>query len=176
MGKNKKSKLVYNDLALDSKEELAFMYWLEEAMEHNLVSKYTYQPCEYILFEKESSLLKSHIYTPDFSVCFTSKFLELHIAYGWSKIFKIVNIDKENIIDIKGTFNQNSGDRIFSINQKWIYQIYKVYVHKIIPEKLFSVTWCPQKCRLTAVKKQVIEKYKDLKNINEIVKNVVQSR
>jgi hypothetical protein len=185
MGKNKKSKIVYNGLELDSKEELDFIYWLEEATEHNLVSKYSYQPCEYSLFDKEVliqeqmkkdkicnkefTLLNSHIYTPDFSVCFTLKFKELCAVHGWNKVFKILDIDAENIIDVKGMFNQSGGDRVFAINQKWVYQKYHVFIHKIIPEKLFNATWCPQKCRLTVVKKQVIEKYKDLKNITEIL-------
>lgn len=187
MGKNKKSKITFENLELDSKEELLFIHWLNEAKENNLISEYKYQPEEYVLsdkvtlvkqiekkkklVDKEVTILNKHIYTPDFCVKPTEKFYELYYKFGWDKIFKRIEInDGYLIIDIKGSFNQAGGDRVFSINQKWIYQKYGIYITKIVPDDLFELTWCPELCRLTPVKKQPIEKYKDFKKLSSILK------
>ena len=103
MGKNKRSKIIYNGLELDSTEELQFVYWLDEAKDAGLISTYVYQPCIYKLFEnvigknvnnKEIIIIKEHIYTPDFSILFTKKFYDLYGPNKWNKIFK-------NLDDIK---------------------------------------------------------------------------
>ena len=74
------------------------------------------------------------------------------------------------IIDIKGSFNRHGGDREFSINQKWVFYKYGDYVNKVIPEKLFKSTWCPQGARLTEKTKQVKIKYSKCKTIEEFLK------
>lgn len=186
MGKNKKSKIVYEDLELDSKEELEFIYWLNEGKDAGLIKSYIYQPPEYLLFDKivvtkrlkkgkkevdkEVTLLNSHIYSPDFNIFFSDKFLELCKNNEWNKIFKVLENDKPLICDIKGSFSRNGGDRSFSINQKWMYQKYGIYINKIVPADLFKITWVPELARLTPKKKQIVEKYKNIKSLNEILK------
>lgn len=186
MGKNKKSIIVYNGLELDSKEENEFIYWLDEAKEYGLIADYKYQPQEYSLsnkevifrkvlkgkkiIEKEYTLLNPHIYTPDFSIMFTKMFYDLYEKYEWNKIFKYTNLGEPLVIDIKGGFSRNGGDRTFSINQKWVYHLYKIYIQKIVPQDLFKKTWCPELAKLTPKKKQVVEKYKNLKSIKDIIK------
>lgn len=188
MGKNKKSEIVYNDLKLDSNEELQFIYWLDECKQHNLVLEYIYQPIEFNLssnivltkkvqkskkiVDKEYTLLNKHIYTPDFLIKFSQYFINLIQKNNWSKIFKYIPETNELYCDIKGTFNQGGGDRVFSINQKWVYQIHNIYVQKIVPQDLFKLTFCPQLARLTPKKKQVVEKYKNFKNITDIIKEI----
>jgi hypothetical protein len=180
MGKNKRSKIVYNGLELDSTEELQFIYWLDEAKEAGLIEYYRYQPVVYNLFEdvigknvkgKELIIVKAHIYTPDFAVKFTDKFYKMYIPMNWFKVFKNIDIKpNEMIIDIKGTFSRNGGDRVFSINQKWVYQKYGIYIHKIIPFNLFKLTWCPKLAKLTPKKQLIVEKYKNLLEIKDILK------
>lgn len=188
MGKNKRSDIVYNGMEFDSKEELQFYYWLEEALANNLVKAFTYQPSEFYLSdkltinrtveskkgkikEKEFSLLQPHIYTADFKIIFTDTFLNQIKNTDAEKYFKyILTTNMDVFFDIKGSFNRNGGDRVFSVNQKWVYQKYNIFIYKIVPEELFKITWCPEKCRLTDKKKLVIEKFKDLKNISEFLK------
>ena len=180
MGKNKRSKIVYNGLELDSTEELQFVYWLDEAKKEGLIEYYKYQPISYNLFDdvlgknangREITIIKSHIYSPDFAIVFTKKFFGLYASNKWYKIFKnIEDYKKEIIIDIKGTFSRNGGDRVFSINQKWVYQKYNIYVHKVIPFNLFKTTWCPKLAKLTPKKQLVVEKLKNLKEIEDILK------
>jgi len=182
MGKNKKSTIEYNNVKLDSNEELLFVYWLDEAIEAGLIESYKYQPVVYTLFDdikgkninnKDIILIKSHIYTPDFLIRFTDKFYNLYTTNKWYKIFKnIDNIKGDVIIDIKGTFSRNGGDRVFSINQKWVYQKYNVYIHKIVPYNLFKITWCPKLAKITPKKQLPIEKFKNLKSINDVLKGI----
>jgi len=186
MGKNKKSKIVYKDSELDSKEELEFIYWLNECKDAGLIENYIYQPEEYLLFDKivvvkrvkkgkkeidkDVTLLSAHIYSPDFSIKFTEKFNELYLKNDWNKFFKFFNVNEQFICDIKGSFSRNGGDRSFSINQKWVYQKYGIYINKIVPVDLFKTTWVPELARFTPKKKQIVEKYKNLKLLNEILK------
>jgi hypothetical protein len=185
MGKNKRSEIVYNGVELDSVEELQFYYWLEEAKNNNLIKDFTYQPKEFVLFEKvsfvksikkgkkvvnkEQTLLNPHIYTPDFCITFTDLFYELCEKNSWNKLFKHIDIQSEVICDIKGGFSRNGGDRTFSINQKWVYQKYEKYITKIVPKDLFKLTWCPELAKLTPKKKQIVEKYKDFRSITQIL-------
>lgn len=182
MGKNKKSTIVYNGLELDSNEELQFMYWIDEAIATGLIYSYKYQPIVYTLFNnvigknsnnKDIIIIKEHIYTPDFEIIFTKKFFDLYILNKWYKVFKYLDdINKEVLIDIKGTFSRNGGDRVFSINQKWVYQKYNTYIHKVVPFNLFKITWCPRLAKLTPKKGLIVEKYKNLKTIDDVVKGI----
>jgi len=38
-----------------------------------------------------------------------------------------------SVVDVKGSYSQNDAWRRFSIDQKWVYQKFGVYVNKIIP-------------------------------------------
>ena len=197
MGKNKKSKIAeYSGITFDSNEELIFFYWLEEAIYRGFIKYYVYQPDSYILsddifkvvlvikkkkIKKEiitslemvnKKIINGHIYSPDFKIEFSDLFLDYYknkFYSSWSSVFK--NIDDLGIciIDIKGTFARNGGERSFSINQKWVYQKYGVYINKIVPVDLFKNLWCPEKARYSPKKKLVVEKFKNFKNINDIL-------
>lgn len=182
MGKNKKSTIKYKNISLDSTEELQFIYWLDEGIDAGLIKSYKYQPTVFNLFENviaknandnDIIFIKEHIYTPDFSIVFTKSFLELYNKNKWYKSFKnIKNINDEIIVDVKGTFSRNGGDRVFSINQKWVYQKYNVYIHKIIPFNLFKNTWCPKLAKMTPKKGLIVKKYSQLKEITDILKGI----
>jgi len=151
MGKNKKSKIVYNNIALDSLEEYQFFCWLEEAKELNVVYAFEYQPDEFLLTnkktyipiynnpkQKEKHLFREHIYTADFKIQFNAAHGEI-----LSKVFKIdasmlINETITVYVDIKGSFNRNGGDRLFSIHQKLVYEKYGVLVQKIVPKEVFK--------------------------------------
>jgi len=133
----------------DSTEEWWFYLWLLDAESLGYVKGVTYQPQSFQLaplveihYKKKlktkvkdmtKTLLQPHIYTADF-----------HLEYVSPEFQKyFVKSEHGYWIDVKGTFNPHGGDRIFSIHQKWVYSIYKVYVNKIVPEKLFPKTWAP---------------------------------
>jgi hypothetical protein len=160
-----KKKWFYNDMQLDSEEELQFAEWLNEATEHGYVSKWEYHPYEFTLsgkitYRKEQqlktkvrytnpTLLQPHIYTPDFSIWFTEKFLEKF------NILPLCEADTVYTIDIKGTFGRFNDSRLFSINQKWVYEKHQVYIHKLIPVKFFQQTFVPKAIAFKKNRKQL---------------------
>ena len=112
----------------------------------------------------QKHLLHPHKYTADFYFTLTMKGERLNIPF-------IINENTGGaVIDVKGAFNQHGGDREFSINQKWTYEKYGVFVNKVIPEKLFKSTWCPQGARLTSKTRQIKKKYAKCKTIEEFLK------
>ena len=151
MGKNKRSKLKFEDIEIDSQEEWHFFQWLKEAKELGIVKDYIYQPDEFLLTnkktyipiynnpkQKEKHLFREHIYTADFKIQFNAAYGEI-----LSKVFKIdasmlINETITVYVDIKGSFNQNGGDRLFSIHQKLVYEKYGVLVQKIVPKEVFK--------------------------------------
>jgi len=175
----KKQKPTYKGVEYDSKEEIEFFMWIEEGIEAGLIMpKVVYQPESYELSPKqtkkvlkqlktkvkevEKHLLHPHKYTADFNFWFTEK--------GKGKVDLIESEEDMIIVDVKGAFNQHGGDREFSINAKWVYEKYGVFVNKVIPEKLFKSTWCPQGARLTSKTMQIKKKYAKCKTIEEFLK------
>lgn len=164
MGKNKKSKLNYNGIAVDSVEEWQFFCWLDEAKDLGIVIDYTYQPDEFLLVEKqyytpvynnpkqkEKLLFREHIYTADFKIVFNRAYGEI-----LSSVFKIADsmVDKTTNsitvwLDIKGSFNNFAGDRVFSVHQKIMQEKFNVCIHKIVPKEVFKSLGIPLACLKT---------------------------
>jgi len=176
----KKQKPTYKGVEYDSQEEIEIAMWIEEAIEAGLIMpKVVYQPEAYKLSARkhcyetielktktkivEKFLLHPHVYTPDFQLTITD-LGKAHLG----KIF--MYHDNHIVVDVKGAFNQNGGDREFSINQKWVYEKYGVFVNKVIPEKLFKSTWVPDGARLTSKTRQIKKKYAKCKTIEEFLK------
>ena len=171
-------KTEYNGIEFDSMEEVEFYMWIQEACDNGLIIGYKYQPDSFELSTKkvkcvtkrmktktkkiEKHLLHPHKYTADFGVLFTIKGIECEFPFTLAS-------DGEATIDIKGSFNQHGGDREFSINQKWVYEKFGVYVNKVVPEKLFKATWCPKEARLTPKTKQIKKKYAKCRTIEEFL-------
>ena len=45
-------------------------------------------------------------------------------------------------IDCKGCFNQNA--RSFSVDRKWVWSKFKVFVCEVVPKKFFAKFGCPK--------------------------------
>lgn len=184
-------KIKNEEIVLDSKEELEFYEWCIEGYNNGLLN-YIYHPQTFILSEEfrydkivklknkekivNKKLLGEHVYTPDFLIELNDKFCEL---FADSKMFMTIEKDINKFkefplkcyIDIKGSFQRFDGARSFSINQKWMWSKYSIYINKIVPEKLFKETWVPYNATLTPKTKQIREKYKDLRLITDILKS-----
>lgn len=150
----------------DSNEELYFSWWLDELKSKGVILHWTYQPKKFTLFEpvvipyekvlktktniEECTLMQGHEYTADFLIYWHKKaYKKLHypifeISNRPIKSYPFVsNIKKEtdiymSVVDVKGSFNQNDAWRRFSIDQKWVYQKYGIYVNKIVPHPSVS--------------------------------------
>ena len=178
-GKNKRRTIEYDGYEFDSDEEKEFYIWLLDAVLHGLVEpEWTYQPRTFILFDKETypverqmktkvktierHLLHGHEYEPDFLIRFTPKMIELinssddPCEFGG---FKMIQAGKDVWIDIKGTHNRTK--RSFSIDQKWVYNHFGIFVNEVVPKNLFKATWCPESLRWTPKKKDPRKHYHD---------------
>ena len=154
----------------DSQEELYFSWYLDELKEVGYIENYEAQPESYVLSEPAfyeydkrlktktktvvKKLIREHIYTADFRIAWAEKarglfFNKLIDRVDLSKIPFVSNYYFTSTIEIKPTFDQNNMTRLFTINQKWMYQKQGVYVQKIVPVKLFSETFTPKRYLLT---------------------------
>jgi len=176
--------------SFDSKEEWYFSLWLNELNRRGLIEDSKYHPKSFILSDsvqipyikqlktkvktEEAHLFGSHEYQADWIIYWNSKLTG--ILYSDSSVpgrsptdFPfIANWSKSrrsffSVIDVKGTFNQNDAYRRFSIDQKWVYQKFGIYVQKIIPmptnkespkpkSALFLTTFMPARATLTDIK------------------------
>lgn len=188
MGKNRRSTVVVDDyvygkekVEVDSAEEYYVYCWIMEAYRLGIVEEYEYQPVSFKLTEKakyvpafgnpkqkEKHLLADHEYTADFKIVFNR-----HYGEKLSDYFKIpleaidANGDAVVWIDVKGGFLRNNSGRSFSINQKLVYNKYKIFVQKVIPEDLFKVLGCPKCLFITQKTKKPSKKFSIFKTIEE---------
>lgn len=126
--------------------------------------------------KKSKTLLRGHSYTPDFKITLTDKFVSLFPdsipkLLIPSNIYKsdISNINAEVFIDVKGQFNLHGGDRVFSINQKWVYQQTGIFINKVVPLDLFTYTFVPVNEQYSKKKHIFREKYINCKPLSDIL-------
>ncbi len=174
----------------DSKEERYFYWWAQELIRFDIITYFRYQPKGFKLFKGTTitykhktvrkrkiqtvDLLKGHEYTADFLIYWNPKVRDILFFpwneegnYSFKKYPFIANYSKAkdcyfSVIDVKGTYNQNDAWRRFSIDQKWVFQNFGVFVQKIITHPainkkgklipanaLFPNTFIPERFLLT---------------------------
>jgi hypothetical protein len=143
-----------------SKHEEYFYWWLLELIDREIISEANYEPHSYLLSEKlvmfsdkkkPKILLQEHKYTPDFTFKIVEKYSQILEKMGFIKNSE----DNSVIIEIKPKFNMNNMNRLFSVNQKWVWSKYGIFVQKIVVDDLFEETFVP---------KRYIKTDKNLKN------------
>ena len=167
----------------DSPEEFEFDSWCREAGQAGFLAEFTYHPDPFKLSERaaikvlkkmktkvkeaEKFLLHPHEYTPDFKLSFDI------IRWGdmapmFEKAEVIAANDGYVYIDIKPVFSRFHDAKSFSINQKWVYAKYGVYVNKIVPKQWFKATWTPEAARYTQKTNKLRDCYKNFRTLNQI--------
>lgn len=180
MVKAKKQKPSLDGIVFDSNEELEFYHWCLEAKKYKIISDFKYNCESYQLSPKQTTievkqlktktktikkhLLYEHSYKPDFHLFKGERWSIIESSHN---LWSLHGYNNEFVIDVKGTFQQNDGSRSFSINQKWMFNRYHIYVNKVIPEKFFQLTWVPEKCKLSPKRKKLREKYKNIPTLFE---------
>ena len=185
MGKNLRSKFqvfdsVHNKtLDVDSQEEVEFTKWLCRANELGIMTDFEYQPKSFILSEKAhyvnskgktKTLFQEHIYTADFMLIFDErKFQDLADEFKMCDSVKSAPEKSQYVfyVDVKGGFQKDAG-RSFSMNQKWVYMKYHVYVHKVIPKVFFQKFGIIEEFKWTQKTKKPSKKYEGYQTIEEI--------
>jgi hypothetical protein len=121
---------------------------------------------------KSTVLLREQTYTPDFEVVWTPKAKEKGLVVELSTCDPLTSSEDSlpesysapfvannvfgrivSTIEIKGGFTEHDESRIYSILSKWTYQLYGVYIQRVIvstaPNSIFAKTFCPAKFILT---------------------------
>jgi len=166
------AKVEYNGVWYDSQEELDFKHWLDEAYEAGLIEGF--EKCEkgvhtfeligkqhYIRDSVPKHCFASVEYTPDFIVC------------SCELIKDRPTPDRNVFIDVKGSFSQHNDNKQFQIIRKMMFAFKHIYVHKVVPDKLFIKTWVPELCRYTKVKGDIKKKYLKTPVIAEYLKRTI---
>ena len=190
MGKNKRRQLECYDtfherqLSCDSVEEVDFLEWCCEAASLGIIKDFIYQPEPIKLFDavgyvdangKKKSLLRDHIYSPDFCIIFDPRAFRT-LCIQFKVTIAQASLESSRVyLDIKGTFQRNGGDRSFSLNQKWVFQKTGIYISKIVPEKFFEACGCPQACFLSKKLKKPRKIYQGFKTLSEVFANEIKN-
>lgn len=169
----------------DSAEEAEFDAWCQEAVQLGLASKVTYHPPSLELaprqtYEKvvhmktktkrvDAFLLHPHSYTADFTLDLTE--VGKVFLHGRGLLYTC-HIDDIMWIDVKGGFSPYHDEKQFVINQKWVYDKFEVYVHKVIPRKWFLKTWVPKMARTSPKKGKLRNCYAKCKVMDDIRKEL----
>jgi hypothetical protein len=140
-----------NDFKSD--EELFFWCWLKESESKKLVDNIKYEsrvfelaPRASIEYERQLKtktkvcdkfLFHKHAYTPDF------EFRVIHDSLDQYFVNTAYLVLNWILVDVKGSFNQHGDPKQFSINQKWMYDKFDIYIQKIVPEKFFKLAFAP---------------------------------
>lgn len=183
-GKNKRRQLEVFDethkiiLSVDSQEEVDMIYWLNEAINLNIINEFHYQPASYQLSDpvkyiditgKSKTLYREHSYTTDFCIEFNPN-KQLALAKEFKISYDQLSSNNCSVfIDVKGTFNRNA--RSFSTDRKWLWQKFNVYIYELVPQNFFKVFGVPKKSYLSNKKKQPRKCFLGLKSLTNIFKN-----
>ena len=155
-----------------SDEEFHMILWLQDAVRHNLISNWEYEPKSFELFPPavylEEKKLKTKVkvvekclhrgasYTPDFKITLTKEGKRILLdAFKKSILVDHSGLCNDVWIDVKGVFNPNDQPRYFSVIQKamysasgiWVERITPFYMSKKKPKGLFYETFAPDKIR-----------------------------
>jgi len=168
-------------MIMDSQEEIHFLHWLKEAYDLGFIDADISMQVTYDLSESVSNskpnpgpkspnrvkkvhLLSEHVYTPDFNfsmktVHHKGEFIpKLHLYHKDGGAFKKGGIygnalnawNQLAIVDTKGGHDNNS--RATAINQKWLWQKYRLMVTicKMSKEFFYAQYWAPESMFTTA--------------------------
>jgi hypothetical protein len=166
-------KYLYSGILFDSPEEVYVYWWLQELLEHGIISHISYQPDPITLFnalecrvvkelksgpaEADYTFLRSHVYTPDFSVGVTNlgRLLVFRDIYEVLPMWTMICSEADDLftptalIEVKPEYDKNNMTRLFTLNQKWLLDKEGVFVNLAIPNKLFAATFAPERYLFT---------------------------
>jgi len=170
--KQRKEPIVWNGILFDSQEEVYVAMWLEELKSAKIIKYWDRKVSSIqittglkIGYTKETQLktkLKQEIkaytllrpseYTPDFEIQFYGAFFGNIISppyaspsFNKDALFftSVYGFNGPVIIEVKPTFDQNNMERLFVLNQKFLWDKYRIFVNLVEPIELFKKTFLP---------------------------------
>lgn len=129
-----------------SNEEVYFSWWVDELRLAGFIDKCTYNKDVFLLSDKvgntyqeeqkekiktkKESLILKHIYTPDFTIYWNEKAKGIFFGEGKQKDYPFILVkDSISYVETKGSFDANNMIRLFTINQKWLYDKEQTYIN-----------------------------------------------
>jgi len=175
----------------DSKDEVYFSWWLDELQMAGAISTWEYQTPTIELSKKKTyevdtlspklkkpgtkkyQLFPAHTYTADFFIVWGSLVSPFHQTLNMRKRLDRHFVSQAKLIagvprcvsrvDIKPSYvKRTDNETLFRVNQKWVFDKTGIYIQAIQFEKLFSMTFTPQRYMITD-KGQAIRKIRDWK-------------
>lgn len=164
--KKKDTKGEYKGIEYDSLEELAFLQWASELQKLGYI-KSIQRADSYLLSDsiinnysekvgtssrpKAQTLLQGHSYTPEFMIVWTQKARDLLVwemeeNNKFDKFFIGTRDNREyrTLVEVKPLWDQNNMERLFKLNQKWMWQKHGLFVNLVKCPDLFDKTFTPK--------------------------------
>lgn len=158
---------IYKGIEWESFEELSFLYWAFELKNQGYIKSLkrseSFLLCDSMVHDfvvnlktksKPASelVLHGHSYTPEFIIEWDPKARDkiFSALLGQSRYCApLISQTSINVphnysyVEIKPMFDQNNMERLFKVNQKWMWQKHGVFVNLIKPKQLFQQTFTP---------------------------------
>ena len=153
-----------------SKEEMYFTWWIAELQQAGIITGWEFEPENFRLSEPVEhnyikqlktkakdcveTVLREHIYTPDFKVYWgfdgAEKFItHMHDVEKINSRMIHILIHPITYIEIKPKFDKHNMTRLFKINQKWVFEKYGRIVSLVKPiggkKCFFARTFTPKR-------------------------------
>jgi len=175
---------VYENIPYDSGEELAFLQWAFELKKAGYIK--SIERSESFLLSDPMQInyaqqlktkskpmtqhiMAGHSYTPEFLIIWNLKGSDVFVddfkaQKKQTKLF-LGYKDKgygllHTYVEIKPMFDQNNMERLFRLNQKWMWQKHGIYVNLVKCPELFAKTFTPQEYLKTRTGKQRLIKWR----------------
>lgn len=152
---------LYRGILWESVDELAFLQWVGELQDAGYVTSIhrarSYDLSSPAIHEysislktktkpKTQLLLHGHQYTPEFLIAWDQQSRGIFyqdISDNSKLVCPIIAHEDHSLIEIKPNFDHQNMERLFRINQKWMWRSYNLYVNLIKPHMLFPATFTP---------------------------------
>lgn len=166
----KKSKIPktrnYLGLPIDSDGEIHFIMWMEELKQAGFIK--SYQRGDTIILSnpvankyeiqskklkktKTENILMGHSYSWDFTIDWSEEGLKYFVnRFGekWEKPF-IINAKSMSFIESKPDFDYKNMSRLATLNIKWVWEKYGMFIQIVKNIQLFEETFTPKAYLIT---------------------------
>lgn len=123
---------------------------------------------------KTQTLLHGHSYTPEFRIVwdyqkakgkfvwdmFSSTKYESFFIGSFRPDVNLVDYEFVTYVEVKPSFDQNNMERLFKLNQKWMWDKHKIFVNLTKVNELFPKTFTPKEYLTTPTGRVRIMKWK----------------
>jgi hypothetical protein len=164
----KATKGVLNGIDYDSLEEMYVLQWLFELKNAGYIISIqrseSFLLCDSVVNNyaeqlktssrpKTQTLLHGHSYTPEFIVEWNfnkSKDKFTHLFSSGKKVENVFiaghhnSLNPVTYIEVKPMFDQNNMERLFKLNQKWMWDKHGIFVNLVKVNELFPKTFTPR--------------------------------